>query len=300
MTSTVKKIGAGLQSIPVIGNIFKPKPKVAVLRLSGIIMDSSSPTRNGMAAHQLEKLIKQAFETPGAKAVALEINCPGGSPAQSAMIAGHIRRMAREKDLPVHSFVEDLAASGGFWLACAADDIYVQESSIIGSVGVISASFGLDEFIKDHKISRRIYTAGKEKAFLDPFSPEDPQNLKRLKEIQKDIHDQFKSWVRERRGDAIEGKRDTTIFEGQIFTGQKAVDIGFADGIGELTARMKELYGKKVRFKRIEQPRGLMASLMNSRLPASGMGTDTADKRAWIAAALDETVSRAMWQRYGL
>lgn len=299
MTTKIQKLRKGLQAIPVIGGIFKPKPKVAVLRLTGIIMDSASPGRNVLTAHQLEKLINEAFETPGAKAVALEINSPGGSPVQSALIAGQIRRLAKEKELPVHSFVEDLAASGGFWLACAGDDIYVQDSSIVGSVGVISASFGLDEFINRHGITRRVYTAGKEKAFLDPFSPEDPKNIKRLKDIQKEIHDQFKSWVRERRGDAIKGKRDTTIFEGQFFTGTKAVEIGFADGVGDLTSRMKELYGDDVKFKRIEPARGFMASLLNSRMQAPDID-NTADKRAWVCAAIDEAEARTMWQRYGL
>ena len=232
----------------------KSDPLVAVLRLSGAI---AAGQRGGVLNDAgLAPLIERAFSRGKPKAVALVINSPGGSPVQSSLIAARIRRLAEEKELPVHAFVEDVAASGGYWLACAADEIWADESSILGSIGVISASFGFHELIERWGIERRVHTAGTDKSMLDPFRPERDTDIARLKSIQATIHDSFIAHVKARRGARL--TEDQDLFTGEFWTGARAVDLGLADGIAHLKPKMTELYGDKTRFAVYGQRRGLL------------------------------------------
>lgn len=257
----------------------KSDPAVAVVRLQGVIASGS----RGVLSHSaVGPLLDRAFRKGKPKAVALVVNSPGGSPVQSALIGAHIRRLAEEHEIPVHAFVEDVAASGGYWLACAADDITIDASSIVGSIGVISASFGFHELMARQGIERRVHTAGKDKSMLDPFRPERPEDIERLKALQSQIHDSFIDHVKARRGDRLSA--DADLFTGEIWVGQRAIDVGLADGLGHMEDRMKELYGKKTRFLR----HGVRRSL------AQRFGL----------AALESTIGavedRAHWARFGL
>ena len=198
-------------------------PRVSVLRLTGII--AANGARGTLAHAGLAPVIERAFRRGKPQAVALAINSPGGSPVQSALIGSHIRRLADELEMPVHAFVEDVAASGGYWLAAAADEIWVDHSSITGSIGVISAGFGFHELLARSGIERRVHTAGEDKSILDPFRPERARDVTRLKELQARIHDSFKTHVRARRGDRLDGSRD--LFTGEIFVGEEAVEARF-------------------------------------------------------------------------
>lgn len=220
------------------------RPTVAVLRLHGVI---GTTGRGGATLNDtnLSDLIERAFQKGKPKAVALSINSPGGSPVQSSLIAARIRRLAQEKNLPIYAFCEDVAASGGYWLASAADQIYVDENSIIGSIGVISAGFGFHGLLEKHGVERRVHTAGVNKSLSDPFLPEKPADVKRLKALQKAIHDNFITQVKSRRGDRL-AKRD--LFTGEIWVGQSAIEVGLADHIGHLVPVMKGIYGDKTRF----------------------------------------------------
>ncbi|TFL17653.1 S49 family peptidase [Jannaschia formosa] len=260
---------------------FTPRPpRVSVLRLQGVI--SAGGGRGALSHAGLSPLIERAFRKGRPKAVALQINSPGGSPVQSALIGGHIRRLADELDIPVHAFVEDVAASGGYWLAAAADDIHVDPSSITGSIGVISAGFGFHELIARYGIERRVHTAGEDKSLLDPFRPERDEDVTRLKAIQARIHDSFIEHVRTRRGDRLVTDRD--LFTGDVFIGQEAVEAGLVDGIGHLVPIMRARYGDDLRFSRLAPRRPFLQRLMPSVLDDA-------------AAALE---SRALWARYGL
>jgi len=258
----------------------KSDPVVPVIRLQGPIAASA---RGGTLSDQaMAPAIEKAFRKGKPAAVALAINSPGGSPAQSSLIAARIRRLAEEKDIPVHAFVEDVAASGGYWLACAADDIWVDDSSIVGSIGVISASFGLHEAIGKLGIERRVHTAGKDKSMLDPFRPERAEDVERLKGLQAQIHDSFIAHVTRRRGDRLAESDD--LFTGEFWVGQRGVDLGLADGVAHLVPKMKELYGDKVRFAPMGPKRGLL-----QRFGAS-LGQ----------SVLGHVEDHALWSRYGL
>jgi serine protease SohB len=229
----------------------------------------------------LAPLIEAAFSRGKPKAVALAINSPGGSPAQSSLIAARIRRLADEKSIPVHAFVEDVAASGGYWLATAADRIHLDANSIVGSIGVISASFGFQDLLARHGVERRVHTAGEDKSLLDPFRPERPEDVERLKRLQAQIHQNFIAQVRARRGDRLTGD---DLFTGDIWIGQAGVDAGLADGIGHLVPVMRGIFGDKVKFTVIVPRRPLLR-----RLGVPGVGE-----------ALDAVEERAVWTRLGL
>ncbi|WP_099825657.1 S49 family peptidase [Oceaniglobus indicus] len=233
--------------------IAKP-PVVAVIRLQGTI---ASGGRGSLNDAGLAGMIEKAFRRGKPAAVALSINSPGGSPVQSSLIAARIRRLSDEKGVPVHGFVEDVAASGGYWLATAADRIWVDETSIVGSIGVISASFGLDQLIERHGITRRVYTAGQSKSMLDPFQPEKAEDVARLRTLQDRIHARFIEQVRSRRGSRLPEGRD--LFTGDIWVGRDAIDVGLVDGIGHLVPKMKELFGDKVRFVGYSQRRPFLS-----------------------------------------
>ncbi|MBR9652093.1 S49 family peptidase [Thalassovita aquimarina] len=257
----------------------KSRPRVAVIRLQGMIATGPRAPLNDAA---LAPMIEKAFRKGKPAAVALIINSPGGSPVQSALIADRIRRLSQEKNIPVHAFVEDVAASGGYWLAAAADDIHADPASIVGSIGVISAGFGAHDFISRHGIERRVYTSVKSKSMLDPFQPEKPEDVARLKEILGDMHTVFEAYVRDRRGDKLQN--DPDLFSGRVWMGQKAMELGLVDGLARAEPRLKELYGDKVRFIRYDRRRGIM-----QRFGLSLMGD-----------AVNAIEERAAYARFGL
>ncbi|MEM1272256.1 MAG: S49 family peptidase [Pseudomonadota bacterium] len=244
---------------------FNRDPLVAVIRLNGVI--AAGGRGAALSDTTTAPLIERAFRRGKPKAIALVINSPGGSPVQSSLIAARIRRLADEKTLPVHAFVEDVAASGGYWLACAADEIWADESSILGSIGVISASFGFHELLGRWGIERRVHTAGTDKSMLDPFRPEREEDVARLKSIQSTIHDSFITHVKTRRGARLSTEQD--LFTGEFWTGSAAVSLGLADGIGHLKPKMQELYGDKVRFSVYGQRRGLLQRFSSEILAAA-------------------------------
>lgn len=259
----------------------KSPPRVAVIRLQGVIA-AGGRTGAGLNDASLAPVIERAFAKGKPAAVALVINSPGGSPVQSALIAARIRRLAAEKKIPVHAFVEDVAASGGYWLATAGDDIWVDPSSVTGSIGVISASFGFPEFLSRHGVERRVHTAGKSKSFLDPFRAENPEDVQRLKAILEPIHEAFKAQVSARRGGKLPADRD--LFTGEVWVGQSAVDVGLVDGVAHLVPKLKALYGDKMKM----VPYGVKRSIfqrLSGRI---------------LAEAMDQVEERALWARFGL
>ena len=223
----------------------KQEPFVPVIRLAGTIA-ASGRIGTVLSDASLAPVIERAFGRGKPRAVALLLNSPGGSPAQSSLIAARIRRLAEEKSVPVHAFVEDVAASGGYWLATAADDIWLDASSIVGSVGVISSGFGLHDFIGRYGIERRMHTAGRSKSLLDPFSPEKPEDVARLRGYLDQLHATFIAHVKSRRGDKLKDGED--LFTGDFWIGQGAVDLGLADGVSHMVPKLKALYGDKVRL----------------------------------------------------
>lgn len=223
----------------------KSDPVVAIVRLSGVI---SASGRGALNDESLAPVVEKAFSRGKPAAVVLEVNSPGGSPVQSSLIGSRIRRLAEEKGIPVIAFVEDVAASGGYWLAAAADEIYADDSSVVGSIGVISASFGVHELLARQGVERRVYTAGKSKSMLDPFRPENPEDVARLEELLEDIHANFKDHINARRKGKLPEDRD--LFTGEIWLARRAVDLGLIDGIGHLKPMMKQRFGDKVKFRR--------------------------------------------------
>jgi len=256
-------------------------PLVSVVRLHGVIAGGGRFGAGRLNDSATAAVIEKAFARGRPKAVALAINSPGGSPVQSSLIAARVRRLAAERKLPVYAFVEDVAASGGYWLATAADEIFVDPSSIVGSIGVISASFGFHEAMARHGIERRVHTAGKDKSLLDPFRPERAQDVKRLKALQKQIHDAFIEQVRERRGARLAGD---DLFTGEIWVGAGAVEVGLADGIGHLVPKMKEIFGDKTRFA-VHGPRKSILRRFGSQIAEDALGL---------------VEERALWAGYGL
>lgn len=268
------------RSIPMawLPSFLSKAPQVAVVRLQGVIASGNRGSLNDAA---LAPLIEKAFRRGKPKAIALVINSPGGSPAQSSLIAARIKRLAAEKDIRTYAFVEDVAASGGYWLACAADEIYSDATSIVGSIGVISAGFGFHELLDRYGIERRVHTAGKSKSMLDPFRPEKEDDVARLRDIQDQLHATFIDHVKASRGPKL-GEGD--YFTGDIWVGEKAAEIGLTDGVAHLVPKMKDIFGDKVQFRVYQQRRSLL-----SRIGAQAAQNAT--------AALDE---RAAYARYGL
>src|SRR5436189_1694782 len=241
---------------------------VPVVRLSGLI-GAVTPLRPGMSLAGVARTLERAFSMKNAKAVALVINSPGGSPVQSRQIYLRIRHLAAEKKLPVLVFVEDVAASGGYMIACAGDEIFCDPSSIMGSIGVVGGTFGFQELIKRIGVERRLYTAGEHKAMLDPFLPEDPEDVARLKSIQRDIHALFISLVKESRGGKLKGA-DDVLFTGEYWAGEKSVSLGLVDGIGDLRSTLRARFGEKVLTPVIAPASGILSSLLGRRSPGAG------------------------------
>lgn len=253
-------------------------PTVAVVRLAGMI----SRGARSLSDENMAPILERAFRRGRPVAVALLVNSPGGSPVQSSLIAARIRRLSQDRKVPVVAFVEDVAASGGYWLATAADEIWADESSILGSIGVIFASFGANRFLDRQGIERRVHTVGRAKSFMDPFLPERPEDVARLKALQEPIHEAFIAQVRERRGAKLAEADD--LFTGDVWVGRQAVEKGLADGIGHLVPKMKERFGDKVRF----IPYGRRRPLLQ-RLGGTVLGD--------VSEALEE---RALWSQFGL
>lgn len=277
----------------------KKGPVVPVIRLAGVIGAGGGALRGGegLSLPSLNSSIERAFKTRGAKAVALAINSPGGSPVQSALIGERIRTLAAEHELPVIAFVEDVGASGGYWLALAADEIFADPNSIIGSIGVISAGFGFVDAIEKLGVERRVYTAGQSKSLLDPFRPEDPEGVARLKSIMEDCHANFRAWVSERRGEQLKGE-DADLFEGQVWTGKKALEIGLIDGLGHLHGVLKERFGDDLKLPLVTKPKPWWQRRL--RMMRTAHGVNLTEPRDWIDGALDSLEERALWARFGL
>lgn len=266
-------------------NWLRPGPFVTVIRLEGVIGGAARFGTAPLTDVGLAPLIEAAFRRGKPKAVALLVNSPGGSPAQSSLIAARIRRLADEKNVPVYAFCEDVAASGGYWLATAADEIWIDRNSIVGSIGVISASFGFHELLAKAGVERRVYTAGEDKSMLDPFRPERAEDVARLKRIQAEVHGHFIDQVRARRGDRLKGE---DLFTGEFWVGESAVATGLVDGIGHLVPTMQDRFGREVRFRVLSPRRPLFR-----RFGLPGVGEAAGE----VASTLDE---RAAWARYGL
>jgi signal peptide peptidase SppA len=270
---------------------------VPVVRLSGVI-GAVTPLRQGMTLAGVAKMLDRAFSMKNAKAVALLINSPGGSPVQSRQIYLRIRQLAAEKKLPVLVFVEDVAASGGYMIACAGDEIFCDPSSILGSIGVVGGSFGMTELIKKVGIERRLYTAGSHKAMLDPFLPENPDDVERLKSIQREIHSIFIALVKDSRGVRLKGAEDE-LFTGEYWAGETSVSLGLADGIGDLRSTLRARYGEKVQTPVIAPSSGMLAGLLGRRSP----GASALAALDGVPGLPEELISaletRAIWARYG-
>ncbi len=228
-------------------SIFRKSQNVSVIPLNGIISPNMG-RRKGLNLNEIDKNIEDAFSVKNLKAVALQINSPGGSPVQSEMISKRIRSLSEKKSIPVIAFVEDVAASGGYWLACSADEIFASKASIIGSIGVVSSGFGFDKAIQKLGVERRLYTSGDNKAILDPFLPENKDDVKRLKGIQKELHNQFISFVKSRRGSKIINE-NKEIFTGAFWSGEKSLELGLIDSFGEMKAVLKDRFGENVKIK---------------------------------------------------
>ena len=280
--------------------LFQRGPVVPVLRFTGPI-GMATPLRPGLGIATAAGAIEKAFSMSKAPAVAIVVNSPGGSAVQSSLIFKRIRRLAEEKQKRVYVFCEDVAASGGYYLAVAGDEIYADAASIVGSIGVISASFGLDKAIGRLGIERRVYTAGTSKSQLDPFQPENPDDVARLKAIQQDVHDVFIGVVKERRAGKLKGA-DADLFSGAFWSAKAALEMGLIDGISDLRSRMREVLGDKVRLKPVPLDGGGLLGRLR-RLPSLGGGQEIATAGRGLAFA-DDLVSaietRALWSRFGL
>ncbi|MBA4131240.1 MAG: S49 family peptidase [Hyphomicrobium sp.] len=277
---------------------FTRTPVVPVMRLSGAI-GMASPLRPGLSIASLAEPLEKAFEMSKTPSVALIINSPGGSAVQSSLILKRIRALAEEYEKKVHVFLEDVAASGGYYLAIGGDEIYAEPSSIVGSIGVISSGFGFVEAIDKLGIERRVYTAGRSKAILDPFLPQKPEDIERLASLQRDAHDVFIGAVKERRAGKLKGP-DEELFSGAFWSGKQALEYGLIDGISDIRTRMREIYGDDVKLKvvPIERP-GLLSKLrrspsLDSLAALAGPETSLTDE------LLSTLETRALWSRYGL
>ena len=270
---------------------------VPVVRLSGLI-GAVTPLRPGMSLAGVARTLERAFATRNAKAVALLINSPGGSPVQSRQIYLRIRQLAAEKKLPVLVFVEDVAASGGYMIACAGDEIFCDPSSILGSIGVVGGSFGFQEAIKRLGIERRLYTAGAHKAMLDPFLPENPEDVAKLKALQREIHQIFIALVKESRGARLQGS-DDTLFTGEYWAGESSIALGLADSIGDLRSTLRARFGEKVLTPVIAQPTGLLSSLLGRKSPGAGQLSAMESMAGLPDDLISAVETRAIWAKFG-
>ena len=266
------------------------RPVVSLVRLHGVITAMSGPLpRSVINAAAVEKTLERAFAADGLAAVALLVNSPGGSPTQSALVADRIRQLASEADVPVLAFCEDVAASGGYWLACAADEIYAHPTSLVGSIGVISQGFGLDGLIERFGVQRRLYTAGTSKSRLDPFLPEKPEDVEWLRGLQDELHELFRHWVADRRGDRLKGGDE--LFTGEVWTGVRAQEMGLVDGLGTPRSVLTERF-PDADLVPVEARKPLLARL--------GIGAPAAASADLVLGMVQAADIRATWARYGL
>src|SRR5271169_6970040 len=270
---------------------------VPVVRLSGTI-GAVTPLRPGMTLAGLARTLERAFSVKNAKAVALLINSPGGSPVQSRQIYLRIRQLAAEKGLPVLVFVEDVAASGGYMIACSGDEIFCDPSSILGSIGVVGGSFGFQELIKKVGDERRLYTAGEHKAMLDPFLPENPDDVARLKALQREIHSIFIALVKQSRGARLKGA-DEVLFTGEYWAGETSVSLGLADTIGDLRSTLRARYGEKVLTPVIAPATGMLSGLFGRRSAGAGALAALEGLAGLPEEVISALESRAIWARFG-
>jgi signal peptide peptidase SppA len=270
---------------------------IPVLRLSGPI-GMAAPLRPGLSLAAVATPLQRAFTLSRHPAVAIAINSPGGSPVQSHLIFRRIRQLAKEHDKRVHVFCEDVAASGGYFLALAGDEIHADPSSIVGSIGVISASFGLSRAIERLGIERRVHTSGETKSFLDPFLPEQPEDVTRLKAVQRQIHDTFIAVVKERRGGKLRAS-DDELFNGAFWTGPHARQLGLIDGIGDMRGTLRGIYGDKIRLRPVPIGGGGLLARLRRMPGGSALGLP-----ALSHGLSDDMISafevRALWARFGL
>jgi signal peptide peptidase SppA len=270
---------------------------VPVVRLSGLI-GAVTPLRPGMSLAGVARTLERAFSMRNAKAVALVINSPGGSPVQSRQIYLRIRQLAAEKKLPVLVFVEDVAASGGYMIACAGDEIFCDPSSIMGSIGVVGGSFGFQELIKRIGVERRLYTAGEHKGMLDPFLPENPDDVARLKAIQREIHALFIALVKQSRGARLKGS-DDVLFTGEYWAGETSVSLGLADAVGDLRATLRARYGDKVVTPVIAPSTGLLSGLLGRKSAGAGTLASLDGFAGFPDDLISALESRAIWAKFG-
>lgn len=266
---------------------------IPVIRLHGTIMSGGNQFRPSLSLASTAALIEKAFAVKDAPAVAISINSPGGSPVQSRLIYKRIRDLAEEKKKHVLVFVEDVAASGGYMIAVAGDEIIADPSSVVGSIGVVSAGFGFQDLIKKIGVERRVHTAGQNKAILDPFQPEKPDDVARLKDLQLEIHQTFIDLVKQRRG--LKLKDDPDLFTGMFWTGLKGVELGLVDALGDMRSFLKQRYGEKTRLQLITPPRGFFG---RKHLVFGSQAPDIAAGAA--SGLLEAAEERAHWNRFGL
>ncbi|MEK1887274.1 MAG: S49 family peptidase [Phyllobacterium sp.] len=267
--------------------------EIPVVRLHGAIMTGGGPFRQNLSLATTAAVLEKAFGDKDSPAVAISINSPGGSPVQSRLIFRRIRDLAAEKNKKVYIFVEDVAASGGYMIAIAGDEIIADPSSIVGSIGVVSASFGFTDLIKKIGVERRVYTAGKNKATLDPFRPENKEDVEHLKALQLEIHETFINLVKERRGEKLTDNPD--LFTGQFWTGTRGLELGLVDALGDMRSYLRSQYGPKTRLRLIAQPRGLFGRKLPSA--ETKIGELGANFASGMISAAEE---RALWSRFGL
>ena len=267
---------------------FRKSPAVIhIVRLEGAIVAGKSMRGGNLNLKALEPVLKKAFRK-GVAAVALEINCPGGSPVQSALIANRIRALSAEFKVPVYAFCEDVAASGGYWLACAGDEIYADENSIVGSIGVISMGFGFPRSLQKLGVERRVHTSGESKSTNDPFKPEKPEDVAKLKAMLSEMHQSFKAMVLTRRAGKLKGQ-EKMLFSGAYWTGAKAFELGLVDGLGHMQDTMKRKFGEKATFKQISAAQGWGLQRIGMGFPSDMVGN-----------TLEALETRSLWQRFGL
>ena len=290
---------------PLIPQRFRfDRPVVPVVRLTGVI-GFSTPLRPGLSLAGVARTLERAFAVRRAVAVALSVNSPGGSPVQSHLIFRRIRELAEEHKRQVITFIEDAGASGGYMIACAGDEIVADPHSIVGSIGVVGGSFGFDKLIAKIGVERRLYTAGAHKAMLDPFLPEEPDDVERLKKLQRDIHEDFIALVKSRRGGKLTGP-ENDLFSGEYWIGRKALELGLVDAIGDLRTVLRERFGEKVSTPLIAVGRGFLGRRLLGVAPAEAMALGGRSGLAGgLAGSLAEDVistleARAIWARYGL
>lgn len=285
------KISALIDKTP-LKKFRKKKSVVAVIPLHGVIASGGGKLRGEqLNLMGLAENIHDAFETKNLVAIALAVNSPGGSPVQSSLIAARIRQLADEKEIPVYAFAEDVMASGGYWLGLCADEIYADANSVVGSIGVISAGFGFTGLMEKVGVDRRMYSAGENKAKLDPFSPEKDSDVEWLKKLQTEIHENFKAYVKDRRGDRLKKRKDKELFSGDVWTGTKAVELGLIDGLSDMRSFMRKKYGEKVQFELLEGRKSWIQRTL-------GLGAQSVTSQA-IGDLISSAKNEAHWNRFG-